>query len=293
MKPPKPGFTLIELLVVIAIIALLASLLLPVLGKAQEKGKQSVCMSNQRQIAMAITIWAQDHFDTYPSAETIWQDIRVKKRIFLCPTAGPKLKNAYSYSSFIAGLPTARITDDSDEIMLLDGGLESNTFTLPSDIAFRHNDGYIAAFCDGHVERLTYLKPMWQIAIASPGEFVTEVEQSADPVMAFFFSSGKTGTDNEVTFCQMIKPTIDEIALNYRLRLKVVTVDGDVYPKLLEQYDIIPQDPEKGYPTVLFIEDGKELARYAGTPDEQNPDFDALVKALRPKLLKKAEAIQY
>ncbi len=49
------GFTLIELLVVIAIIAILAALLFPRLLAAREKGRQTACMNNQRQLAMAIS----------------------------------------------------------------------------------------------------------------------------------------------------------------------------------------------------------------------------------------------
>ena len=62
----KSAFTLIELLVVIAIIAILASILFPVFAKAREKARQTSCLSNTKQMATAVAMFAQDHDDALP-----------------------------------------------------------------------------------------------------------------------------------------------------------------------------------------------------------------------------------
>ena len=62
----KKGFTLVELLVVMAIMAALAGLLLPVLGRAREKGRRTVCMANLKQIGLAIHMYAEDYYERFP-----------------------------------------------------------------------------------------------------------------------------------------------------------------------------------------------------------------------------------
>ena len=59
----RRGFTLVELLVVIAIIAVLSSILFPVLARAREKARQSSCLANLKQIGLGLLMHAGDCSD--------------------------------------------------------------------------------------------------------------------------------------------------------------------------------------------------------------------------------------
>jgi prepilin-type N-terminal cleavage/methylation domain-containing protein/prepilin-type processing-associated H-X9-DG protein len=64
------GFTLIELLVVIAIIGILAAMVFPVFARARESARKAVCLSNVKNIALAIHMYLADYNDTFPPDET-------------------------------------------------------------------------------------------------------------------------------------------------------------------------------------------------------------------------------
>ena len=102
----RRGFTLIELLVVIAIIAILASILFPVFARAREKARQSSCLSNSKQLMLAVLSYTQDYDEQLPyedvdidgsgaegAGDMTWRSMILpyskNVQIFVCPSKKP------------------------------------------------------------------------------------------------------------------------------------------------------------------------------------------------------------
>ena len=80
-RKPDHGFTLIELLVVVAVIAILAGILLPVLGRAKESARRIECLNNLKQWGTALTAYASDN-DEYIPREGFRDDGSVRRDLW-------------------------------------------------------------------------------------------------------------------------------------------------------------------------------------------------------------------
>jgi len=173
----RRGFTLIELLVVIAIIAILAAILFPVFARAREKARQTSCLSNVKQIALAIRMYVQDYDERFPSARSVpgcpypdygasipamllverqlqgWPSLMIpyvkNQQIFWCPS-----------DSNESTAPTATLSyfwrHCIDAHGIINGGPKDSAFTRPAQQIIVHER------FDWHLDRLGF----WN---ASPG----------------------------------------------------------------------------------------------------------------------------
>ncbi len=173
MSRLKRGFTLIELLVVIAIIAILAAILFPVFAQAREKARQASCISNLKQLGLALMMYSQDYDDTYPMLEN------GPERFTVANALDPYIKTDKHNTNAQGGnlwpedsvwrCPTGKTYDSGD---------------LTSYFTVAYNYLYLTQVDVASIENPTYATPAeWGIwAWTQPGQSLAAVSEPAQTV---------------------------------------------------------------------------------------------------------------
>jgi prepilin-type N-terminal cleavage/methylation domain-containing protein/prepilin-type processing-associated H-X9-DG protein len=169
------AFTLIELLVVIAIIAILAALLLPVIARSKEYGKSAACLSNLRQLGIALQLFAQDNDNKMPvmydgiistnsippTNSTATMDLVLSNhlgnvRVLLCPSDGKQwfaqTGSSYGWNSLVNG-------QDADHLTVFAINFDPHNIPLafdkePFHAAVGKSRGVNYLYADGHIKNL-------------------------------------------------------------------------------------------------------------------------------------------
>jgi len=132
----------------------MAAILLPVFTQAREKARMAICVSNQRQIALALHMYAADN-DVLPAASQ-WTD-KVKPYLrndylFVCPSA-KQLRCGYAFYRPLSNRKVSSISNPAAVPMIFDSSHgQFNYADEGQSLDLRHLNGAVISFVDGHLK---------------------------------------------------------------------------------------------------------------------------------------------
>ncbi len=153
----RQAFTLIELLVVIAIIAILAAILFPVFARARENARRASCMSNLKQVGLAMMQYTQDYDERYPSGlPATWRGIgwagmiypyAKSAEVFVCPdndnpgnVALGTRAISFAFAQPLANTNLAQTDESARQVMFTEVSYAGNVnYTSPTEAGDYHS----------------------------------------------------------------------------------------------------------------------------------------------------------
>lgn len=131
----------------------------PVMLEGLARSEQTECLSNLKQLALAVLMWAQDHDEVLPPAKDWGKELYPylkNEELFRCPAAAD-LQGGYAYNADIAGRKLAEIADPAATVLFYEstlGQLDAADRGESQPRPGRHNGGNARAYVDGHVKWL-------------------------------------------------------------------------------------------------------------------------------------------
>ena len=151
------GIVLSAVAMLLSLLVIPAAMLLPALAKAKQRAQSIHCINNEKQIALAVLIYAGDNNDVLPPAIN-WCDA-IQKNMgsptpFQCPTGDPSQRSHYGFNARLGGLDDKKLANPASVVMIfeIDGGwnVSGGPELLPK--SSRHGKAIAVGFADGHVE---------------------------------------------------------------------------------------------------------------------------------------------
>jgi prepilin-type processing-associated H-X9-DG protein len=142
-----------------------AALLYPVLGRSRAMSRQTACLSNMKQLDLALLMYVQDYDEKLPAADEWPADLLPyckNASIYVCPSdsrstkqtdsrfpafGGGPIQTSYTMNQSISSAPLMHIGFPGETVSLYEGTAISGDMTSP---ALRHNGGLNVGFVDGH-----------------------------------------------------------------------------------------------------------------------------------------------
>ena len=140
--------------VCVGVVVVLAALMFPVFSRARGKARQSSCLSNLKQVSLAMVMYASDYDDRFPR-DTDWETATYpyvrNMAIFSCPECPNE--QGYSHNPRLHAVETKTLQQPAQTLAWWDAGAQVPGLTAPAGTTSqRHNGGDNFAYADGHVK---------------------------------------------------------------------------------------------------------------------------------------------